>query len=164
MIKEGDVVKIDIGMRYKSLYTDTARTVIVGRVDKNVAKLVKVTEKALRVGIKQVRAGHKVSHTSKAIEKFVEKHGFGIVRDLVGHGVGYKVHEPPEIPNFWVEGFPDTVLQEGMVIAIEPMINLGTWRVKIQSDGWTIVTEDGKPSAHFEHTLIVGKRGAEVVT
>ena len=146
------------------LYTDTARTVIVGKVDKKVRELVKVTEKALRVGIKQVRAGRRVSHISKAVEKYVEKHGFGIVRDLVGHGVGYKVHEPPEIPNYWVDGFPDCVLQEGMVIAIEPMVNLGSWRVNVQSDGWTIVSADKSPSAHFEHTVIVRKRGAEVVT
>lgn len=146
------------------LYTDTARTVIVGHADKKVRELVKVTEKALKIGIKQVRAGRRVSYISKAIERFVEKHGFGIVRDLVGHGVGYKVHESPEIPNFWVEGFPDAVLQEGMVIAIEPMVNLGGWRVRVREDGWTIVTEDGKPSAHFEHTVIVRRRGAEVVT
>ncbi|MBI4135214.1 M24 family metallopeptidase [Candidatus Uhrbacteria bacterium] len=195
MIKAGDLIKIDIGMRWPAkganyesntnsrisnsqirkfephsqlapggLYTDHARTVMVGKVDKKVRELVGVTEKALKIGIKQVRAGHRVSHISRAIEKFVEKFGFGIVRDLVGHGVGYKVHEPPEIPNFWMEGFPDPVLQEGMVIAIEPMINLGTWRVKVLEDGWTIVSADGSPSAHFEHTVIVRKRGAEIVT
>ena len=146
------------------LFTDTARTVIVGKVDKKVRELVKVTEKALKIGIKQVRAGRRVSHIAKAVEKYIEKFGFGIVRDLVGHGVGYKVHEPPEVPNFWEEGFPDCVLEEGMVIAIEPMVNLGGWRVKVQPDGWTIVTVDGKPSAHFEHTVIVRKRGAEIVT
>ena len=164
VIKEGDVVKIDIGMQYKGLYTDTARTVIVGKVDKKLRELVKVTEKALKIGIKQVRTSRRVSHISKAIEKYLDKSGFGIVRDLVGHGVGYRVHEPPEVPNFWQEGFPDCTLQEGMVIAIEPMVNLGTWRVNVQPDGWTIVTADGKPSAHFEHTVIVRKRGAEVVT
>ncbi|OGL65114.1 hypothetical protein A3B21_04415 [Candidatus Uhrbacteria bacterium RIFCSPLOWO2_01_FULL_47_24] len=196
MIKEGDLVKIDIGMRWPvrpspglrpsspagrgaskhfpspsgrgegegGLFTDTARTVIVGKVDKKVRELVKVTEKALKIGIKQVRAGRRVSHIAKAVEKYIEKFGFGIVRDLVGHGVGYKVHEPPEVPNFWEEGFPDCVLEEGMVIAIEPMVNLGGWRVKVQPDGWTIVTVDGKPSAHFEHTVIVRKRGAEIVT
>ncbi|MBI2552312.1 methionyl aminopeptidase [Candidatus Uhrbacteria bacterium] len=192
VIKDGDLVKIDIGMRWpvlrtpshspsergrnetissplqgevrRGLYTDTARTVMVGRVDRKVRELIKVTGRALKIGIKQVRAGHRVSHISKAIEKYVEKFGFGIVRELVGHGVGYRVHEPPEIPNFWVEGFPDCILQEGMVIAIEPMVNLGTWRVNVQPDGWTIVTADGKPSAHFEHTVIVRKRGAEVVT
>ena len=182
IIKDGDLVKIDIGMKWPSggsdqatgarglvtgsrgLYTDTARTVIVGKADKKVRELVKITEKALKIGIKQVRAGRRVSHISRAIEKFVEKNGFGVVRDLVGHGVGYQVHEPPEIPNFWMEGFPDCVLEEGMVIAIEPMVNLKGWRVKVQPDGWTIVTVDGSPSAHFEHTVIVGKRGAEVVT
>ncbi len=180
VIKDGDLVKIDIGMKWprptfsvgkssggqarSGFFTDHARTVIVGKVDKNVRELVKVTERALKIGIAQVRAGRRVSHISKAIEKYVEKFGFGIVRDLVGHGVGYKVHEPPEIPNFWTEGFPDCVLEEGMVIAIEPMINLKGWRVKVQPDGWTIVTVDGSPSAHFEHTVIVRKRGAEVVT
>lgn len=164
VIKEGDLVKIDIGMRYKGLYTDMARTVMVGKVDKKARELVKVTERALKIGIKQVRAGRKVSHISKAIEKYVEKSGFGIVRDLVGHGVGYKVHEPPEVPNYWVDGFPDVELKEGMVIAIEPMVNLGLWRVNVKEDGWTIVTADSKPSAHFEHTVIVRKRGAEVVT
>lgn len=163
-IKDGDLVKIDIGMKYKGFYTDTARTVVVGKVDRKVRNLVKVTEKALKTGIKQVRAGRRVSHISKAIEKYLDESGFGIVRDLVGHGVGYRVHEPPEIPNYWQEGFPDTVLQEGMVIAIEPMVNLGTWRVNIESNGWTIVSADKSPSAHFEHTVIITKRGAEVVT
>src|SRR3989338_1213978 len=157
MIKEGDLVKIDIGMKWpkgKGFFTDTARTVVVGKVDKKIAKLIEVTERALKLGIKQVRAGNRVSQISKAIEAYVEKFGLSIVRDLVGHGVGYKVHEPPEIPNYWQEGFPDCVLEEGMVIAIEPMVNLGGWRVKVQPDGWTIVTVDGKPSAHFEHTVI----------
>ncbi len=179
-IKEGDLVKIDIGMKWPrptfsvgkssgeqahaGFFTDHARTVIVGKVDKKTAQLVEVTEKALKVGIKQVRAGNRVSQISKAIEKYIEKSGFGIVRDLVGHGVGYKVHEPPEIPNFWTDGFPDCVLEEGMVIAIEPMVNLGSWRVNVKENGWTIVTADGKPSAHFEHTIIVRKRGAEIVT
>lgn len=194
VIKDGDLVKIDIGMRWprgannesrtnlrisnseirkfethsqfapSGFFTDTARTVVVGKVDKQVRELVKVTENALKIGIKQVRAGHRVSHISRAIEKYIEKSGFGIVRDLVGHGVGYKVHEPPEIPNFWMEGFPDCVLEEGMVIAIEPMVNLKSWRVKVAPDQWTILTVDGSPSAHFEHTVIVRKRGCEVVT
>lgn len=164
VIKDGDLVKIDIGMKYRGFYTDTARTVAVGKVNKQVRELVKVTERALKIGISQVRAGHRVSHISRAIEKYVDKSGFGIVRELVGHGVGYKVHEPPEIPNYWVEGFPDTVLQEGMVIAIEPMVNLKGWRVKVAPDQWTILTVDGSPSAHFEHTVIVRKRGAEIVT
>jgi len=146
------------------LYTDMARTVIVGKTDKKVHKLVKVTEDALKIGIKQVRAGRRVSHISRAIEKYIDTAGFGIVRDLVGHGVGYEVHEPPEIPNFWQEGLPDCILQEGMVLAIEPMVNLGTWRVKVQPDGWTIVTADGSPAAHFEHTVVVTKRGCEVIT
>ena len=141
-----------------------ARTVMIGKVDKKVRELVKVTEESLKIGIKQVRFVHRVSHISKAIEKFVEKHGFGFVRELVGHGVGYKLNEPPEVPNFWVDGFPDIVLEEGMVIAIEPMINLGTWRVKVGGDGWTIMTMDNSLSAHFEHTVAVRKRGVEVLT
>ncbi len=194
MIKEGDLVKIDIGMRWprgannefiansrisnseirkfeshsqlapSGLFTDTARTVAVGKVDKKVQKLIEVTERALKIGIKQVRAGNRVSQISKAIETYIEKFGFGIVRELVGHGVGYKVHEPPEIPNYWEEGFPDCVLKEGMVIAIEPMVNLGGWRVELKPDAWTIATIDKSVSAHFEHTVIVCKRGAEVVT
>lgn len=163
-LKDGDLLKIDLGLCYKKLYTDMARTVIIGKVDKKTRELVRVTEKALKVGIKQVRVGRRVSHIAKAIEKFVDKYEFGIVRELVGHGVGYKIHEPPEIPNFWQNGFPDPILGQGMVIAIEPMINLGSWRVRVQDDGWTISTEDGKPSAHFEHTVVVGKRGGEIAT
>ena len=191
MLKDGDLLKIDIGMRWpvsscttpnpsserrgtisspfegeagRGLFTDMARTVMIGKVDQRARELVRVTEKALQMGIKQVRAGHRVSHISKAIEKFVEKYGFGIVRELVGHGVGYKIHEPPEIPNFWQDGLPDPILEEGMVIAIEPMINLGTWRVKVGADGWTIMTMDNSLSAHFEHTVVVRKRGVEVLT
>ena len=196
VVKDGDLVKIDIGMRWpnrttpnpsssrrgsesisspargevrrggsvQGFYTDTARTVIVGKVDKKIQKLVDVTERALKIGIKQVRAGNRVSQISKAIESYIEKNKLSIVRDLVGHGVGYKVHEPPEIPNYWQEGFPDCVLEEGMVIAIEPMVNLGGWRVEVKEDAWTIATSDKSLSAHFEHTVIVRKRGAEIVT
>jgi methionyl aminopeptidase len=164
ILKEGDIVGLDIGMEYKGLYTDTAITVPVGKVNKEVEKLLDVTQKALQAGIDQARPGNRVGDIGAAIEAHANKTKLGVIRDLVGHGVGYGVHEDPLIPNF---GRPHTgkELKEGMVLAIEPMFTLGGYRLVFdEGDGWTISTADGKYSAHFEHTIAITKDKAEILT
>jgi methionyl aminopeptidase len=163
VLKERDVIGIDIGMRYKGWCTDTAVTVALGHVDKKVDALLRFTEESLRVGLEAVRPGNKVGDISFAIQEYLKPHGFGIVRDLTGHGIGKGMHEEPSIPNF---GRADTgpVLEEGMVLAIEPMVTLGTSAVRQLDDGWTIVTMDGSLAAHFEHTVAVTKDGCRILT
>lgn len=163
-IKEGDIVGIDCGLEYEGRYTDMARTIIVGKVKPGLKKLVSVTQESLMKGIKQVKPGNKVSDISRAIEEHVKKHGFSVVRQLVGHGVGFSAHEDPQIPNFVDRGIPDVILKEGMVIAIEPMVNVGGAEVDSLDDGWTIVTHDNSISAHFEHTVAVTENGFEIIT
>lgn len=164
IISNGDIVSIDLGMEYKEMYTDMATTVVVGRVSGKTKKLLKVTKKALELAIKKVRAGGLLSDVSAAVQECAESNGFNVVRDLVGHGVGFAVHEEPQIPNFVDPRDKPIVLREGMVLAIEPMVVEGDWRTKTLRDGWTAVTYDGLLAAHFEHTVVVGKFGAEVVT
>ena len=167
VLKEGSIIGIDIGMEYPNkngFFTDTAITVPVGRISKETNKLLEVTKKALYLGIKQVKPGRKISDIGKAIEKYIAKFGYGIVRDLVGHGVGYAVHEEPRIPNYFDPALEKVEIKEGMVLAIEPMINLGSWKVLEDRDGLTIKTADESLSAHFEHTIVVTKRGVEIVT
>ena len=163
VIKKGDMVSIDIGMKYGGLFTDTALTFAVGDVSKKAKHLIKVTEKALLVGIKKARAGATTGDIGYVIQKYVEAEGFGVVRELVGHGVGLKVHEEPDIPNW---GNPGTgiLIEEGMVLALEPMVTEGSPDVKIDADGWTWRTRDGKLSAHFEHTILVTKKDAKILT
>ncbi len=163
-LKNGDIIGLDLGMEYKGLYTDMAVTAGVGRVSKEARKLMKVTKRSLELAIKQVRPGNYVHDISRAIQYHVESQGFSVVRDLVGHGVGKAVHEDPRIPNFIEPGQKRVELKEGMVIAIEPMVNAGTYRVRTQDDGWTVSTFDGKLSAHFEHTVAVTKNGHEIMT
>ncbi len=163
----GDVVGIDIGMVWPAengYYTDTAMTVGVGTVSTEVIQLMKVTQDSLLAGIKQAKPGNLISDIGRAVEAAVKPFGYGIVRDLVGHGVGYAVHEAPAIPNYFDPGSKSIAIQAGMVLAIEPMITLGSPAVETLSDDWTIVTRDGSVAAHFEHTIIVGKRGAEAIT
>ncbi|KKR48462.1 MAG: Methionine aminopeptidase [Candidatus Magasanikbacteria bacterium GW2011_GWC2_40_17] len=167
ILQNGDIIGIDIGMEYPAVngfFTDTAITVAVGKISKDVAKLMEVTRKALFIGIKEVKPGSKISEIGKAIEHYVSRFGFGIVRDLVGHGVGYAVHEEPRIPNYYDRALDKIEIKEGMVLAIEPMINLGSWKVKEGDDGFAIKTADGSFSAHFEHTVVVTKNGCEIVT
>lgn len=167
VLSEGQIVGIDIGMEYPAmngLYTDTAVTVPVGKVKKEVKKLLEVTERALQKGIKAIRPGKSIADIGRAIEDYVKIFGYGVVRDLVGHGVGYAVHEAPRIPNFFDPALSAVEIKEGMVLAIEPMITLGDWRVKTAVDGFTIKTADGSKAAHFEHTIVVTKSGGEVVT
>jgi len=162
-VKAGDIVSLDVGVRYEGFVGDTARTVIVGQVDEEVMRLVAVTEEALAAGIAQARAGKRLSDISHAIESVVEMAGFAVVREFVGHGVGRNLHEDPQIPNFGPPG-RGPELRPGMTLAIEPMVNLGGAGVRVLKDGWTVVTKDGKPSAHFEHTVAVGPGPAEILT
>ncbi len=163
IIKDGDIVSIDIGIIYEGYYSDTAVTVPVGKVSPEIARLLDVTQASLMRGIEQARVGNRLSDISFAVQSFVEMHGFSVVRDFVGHGIGRQLHEEPEIPNYGRAG-QGPLLVEGMVFAIEPMVNLGTHRTKILSDGWTVVTEDGKPSAHFEHSIVITAKGPEILT
>ena len=153
-LKNGDIISIDTGAVKNGYYGDAALTVAVGEISEEKKALMDVTEKSLYAGIDQARVGNRIGDIGNAIEEYVNKYGFGIVRDLCGHGVGRELHEDPQIMNFGRKR-TGALIKEGMTIAIEPMINLGTWRVKVKNDGWTIVTADGKPSAHFEHTLAI---------
>ena len=159
-LKTGDVVGLDIGMWYEGFCTDTALTVLVGG---GTNKLIDSTKKSLEIGISKVKAGVRIGDIGFAIQNFLEKEGFGVVRELVGHGVGNAVHEDPEIPNW---GKPGTGMEllENMVIAIEPMATEGSPKIKLLSDTWTWSTKDGSRSAHFEHTLVVTKNGSEIFT
>lgn len=163
ILREGDVVSLDIVVWYDGYVGDNAYTVPVGPVAANVEKLLRVSREALDLGIKQAQVGNRIGDISHAIQQYVEAHGFSVVRDMVGHGVGVSMHEPPEIPNFGKRGTGDRI-RPGMTLAIEPMVNLGGYTTKTLSDGWTIVTADGAPSAHFEHTVLTTDRGPEILT
>lgn len=160
ILKAGDIVGLDIGMWYERLCTDTAITVLVGGGTNG---LISATKKSLQIGISKVKAGVRIGDIGFTIQNFLEKEGFGVVRELVGHGVGNAVHEDPEIPN-WGKLGTGMELLENMVIAIEPMATEGSPKVKLLNDGWTWATRDGSHSAHFEHTLVVTKNGSEVLT
>ncbi len=162
-LEEGQVVSIDVGVLKGGFYGDGAMTFAVGRVGEEPKRLLRVTEEALYRGIAEARAGNRLHDISAAVQQHVEAAGFSVVRDLVGHGIGRSLHEEPAVPNFGQQG-TGVVLQEGMVLAIEPMVNAGTYRVKVDADGWTVRTEDGKPSAHFEHTVVIRNGEAEILT
>jgi methionyl aminopeptidase len=163
-IEDGDIVGLDIGCWYKGLCTDMASSVCVGKVEPRIRELAEDTRAALAKGIGTVRAGAPISDIGAAIEDFLAPKGYGIVKDLVGHGVGHAVHEAPQIPNYREPRAPKVVMKAGMVLAIEPMITLGTWKVRQLDDGWTIVTIDGSPCAHFELTVAVTDKGCDIVT
>ena len=163
VVKEGDIVSIDVGIIHEGYYSDTAITVPVGKIDPEVQRLLDVAQASLVQGIDQARVGNHLSDISYAVQSCVELHGFSVVRDFVGHGIGKQLHEDPEIPNYGKPG-DGPILKEGMVLAIEPMVNMGTHRTRILNDGWTVVTEDGKPSAHFEHCVVVTGKGPEILT
>lgn len=159
--KDGDIISVDCGVSMNSFFGDAAYTFAIGKVEDAVLKLMKYTLESLEIGIKQAKVGNRIGDISQAIQESTEgKYGYGVVRELVGHGIGRQLHEPPEVPNFGKRG-RGLILKEGLVIAIEPMINLGTKRVKQLKDGWTMVTQDKKPSAHFEHTIVVRKESGE---
>lgn len=206
ILKEGDVVGIDVGMEWpvvlchpedersedegslkvtneilrevypenhrraqndkimRGFFTDTAVTVPVGQVSKEAQRLIKVTRQALEIGIQTIKPGKTIADIGRAIEEYAKKQKVGIIRDLVGHGVGYKVHEAPRIPNFFDPELSKVEIQEGLVLALEPMFTLGDWKVVTAPDGCAIKTADGSPAAHFEHTVVVTKDGGEVVT
>ena len=163
ILKEGDIVGLDIGMKYKGMYSDTAITVPVGQVDSKTQKLLDVTKKALSAAIKEAKAGNTTGDIAYATQMVVEKAGFNVVRDLVGHGVGHGVHEEPNVPNYGRKG-SGMKLVSGMVLAIEPMVVMGNFKLEYEEDDWTIVTKDRSFSAHFEHTVAVGDKGADILT
>lgn len=163
LLRAGDIVSLDVGIIHKEYYSDTALTVGIGTIRDALKKLLDVTSQSLDKGIEQARAGNHLSDISYAIQTFVEANHFSIVRDFVGHGIGKSLHEDPEIPNFG-PAHNGPILKEGMVFAIEPMVNMGTWQTKILEDGWTVVTRDGAPSAHFEHTVAITAKGPEILT
>jgi methionyl aminopeptidase len=163
-IQFGDIVSIDVGVVYRGFIGDTARTVAAGGCGVLEQRLMDVTERALQEGIQQAVAGRRVVDISRAVQNHVEANGFSVVREFVGHGVGRSLHEEPQIPNF-VDGKTSTaVLRPGMTLAIEPMVNAGGPAVRLLKDGWTVVTQDGKPSAHFEHTVLVTGGAPEILT
>jgi len=162
-LKEGDIVSLDVGVDFVGYFGDAAITFPVGEVDPEAKRLLEVTEKALTIGIEKAKIGNRLFDISYAIQRWVESHGFSVVRDFVGHGIGKDLHEEPQIPNF---GSPHQGprLEKGMVFALEPMVNEGTHEVRVLSDGWTVVTADGKRSAHFEHTITINDDGAEILS
>jgi methionyl aminopeptidase len=162
-LKQGDIISLDLGINYEGYFSDVAITLAIGEVDFRVRKLIEVTKKALFVGIKKACAQNHLSDISYSIQNYVEKNGFSVVRQFVGHGIGYNLHEEPEVPNFGRPG-EGPLLKNGMVLAIEPMINMGTWESEMLSNGWTAVTKDRLPSAHFEHTVAITDNGPEILT
>jgi len=190
-LKSGDIINIDVGMEFPAYadprsgalavaealvskpsgkpaksgyFTDMAATVAVGKVSREAQKLIKVAREALAIGIEQVRPGNSLNNIGKAIEKYVKANNFSVVRDLVGHGVGYDLHEDPQIPNYDLDSSKKIILKPGMVLAIEPMVNVGDWQIKDGPDGLTILTADGSLSAQFEHTVLVTENGYEILT
>lgn len=163
-LKDGDIISLDIGLRYKGLCTDMAVSVPVGKASEKALKLIRVTKDALMAGVDVVRPGGKIREIGQAIQPVVERAGFGVVRALVGHGVGHKVHEEPNVPNYDDPDMPKVVMKEGMVLAIEPMVTMGSWEVDLASDDWTFKSEDGSLAAHWELTLAVTADGYEILT
>lgn len=163
ILKEGDIISIDIGAYYKGYHGDSAKTHAVGEISEEDARLIEVTRQSFYEGIKFARLGFRLSDISSAVQEYAESHGFSVVRDFIGHGVGKDLHEDPEIPNYGRPGRGPR-LAKGMVLAIEPMINQGTYRVKVLGDGWTAVTLDGKKSAHYEHSIAITEDEPMILT
>lgn len=163
VLRSGDILGIDCGVWYKGFCTDMALTVGVGKISPENKKLIKTTSKSLAQGLTQVKAGNRIGDYAAAVQKYVEQQGFSVIRGLVGHGVGQAVHEEPHVPNF---GSPHTggILTEGLVLALEPMVAVGSYELETLADGWTIVMSDGSMSAHFELTIVVTKKGYELIT
>ncbi len=166
-LKDGDIISIDCGAEKDGWFGDGAWTYAVGTINPSVQKLMDVTRESLLLGVARAKVGGRLFDISEAIQDYCEMHGYGVVRELVGHGIGKHLHEDPQVPNYLPapnEGFTNLELLEGMTFAIEPMINMGTEKVRTAKDKWTVVTADGKPSAHFEHTIVVRKGGGEILT
>ncbi len=164
VIKAGDLLKLDIGMRFDGMVSDMARTIAVESISKEAQALLDVTRESLERGIAELRPGAPISAYARAVQNFVEANGFSVVRDLVGHGVGRELHEDPQVPNYVSRNMHDFIVEKGMTLALEPMINSGTFQVDIAPDDWTFITADGKLSAHFEDTVVITENGAEVLT
>lgn len=162
-LEEGDIISLDVGVLKNNYYGDAAITVAVGKISDTKRKLLEVTEKSLSLGIEQAKSGNKVHDISSAVQEYVEQNRFSVVRDLCGHGVGKFLHEDPAVPNFGKKG-TGPKLKDGMTIAIEPMVNAGNYEVKTASDSWTVLTSDGSPSAHFEHTILIVNDSPEILT
>ncbi len=163
VLKDGEIISLDVGVQKNGYFGDAALSVAVGEISAEKQRLMDVTEKSLYIGIEQALVDNKVHDISYAVQKYVEENGFSIVRDLCGHGVGKYLHEEPSIPNFGKKG-SGSKLKNGMTIAIEPMVNMGKYNVKTNYDGWTVITIDGLPSAHFEHTILVSTGKPEILT
>lgn len=163
IISEGDVVSLDFGLKLRGFQGDTALTIGVGKINPKTSKLIKVTKEALEAGIQAARNGNRVGDISTAIQKHVESHGFAVVREYTGHGIGRQMHEDPHVPNF---GQPGTgpLLKRGMTIALEPMVTAGDWRTRLGNDGWVVYTADDSLAAHFEHTIAITEGDAEILT
>lgn len=162
-LEEGDIIGLDLGVIVDGYYGDSALTAPVGKISESAQKLLRVTEESLELGIQKARVGNRVGDVSAAVQEYVEKNGFSIVRDMVGHGIGREYHEEPQVPNFGQPGH-GPALKEGMVFTIEPMVNSGGYQMRILDDNWTAVTADGSNSAHFEHTIAVTRNGPDVLT
>ena len=162
-LEEGQLVSVDVGAIKNGYYGDAARTFALGKITEEKKRLMEVTEKSLYLGIENAVAGNHVEDISQAVQEYVEVNGFSVVRDLVGHGVGTKLHEDPPVPNYGKKG-RGPLLRKGMTLAIEPMVNAGSYRVYTAKDGWTVYTSDGKPSAHFEHTVVITDGKPEILT
>ncbi|MGB1096974.1 MAG: type I methionyl aminopeptidase [Acholeplasmataceae bacterium] len=163
ILKDGDIISIDIGVNVKGYHADSAYTYAVGNISKDAKQLLEITEKALYIGIDEARPGNYVSNIGHAIENFIKPYGYGIVETFTGHGIGKELHEAPQVLNYGPKN-QGPKLKPGMTICIEPMINLGTKDVKVLSDGWTVVTEDKSLSAHFEHMILITEDGCEIMT
>ncbi len=164
ILEEGDILKIDIGMLHKGYHTDVARSFVVGKGSKQACKLLEITEKSFWQGIKKLKAGKMLSDYSKTVQEFVEESGFSVVRSLVGHGIGRDLHEDPQVPNYWNKKYQNVKLQAGMTLALEPMVNAGSFEVILGRDGWVFKTKDGSLSAHYENTILITEKGTEVLT
>jgi methionyl aminopeptidase len=164
ILKKGNVIKIDIGMKYKGMFSDMARTFAVEKISSIARKLKEVAEKSFWEGVSKVKGGAMLSDYSKAVQKYVEANGFSVVRDLAGHGIGRELHEDPQIPNYYDKDYRDLKLKTGMVLALEPMINEGSYYTIVEKNGWVFRTKDRKLSAHFENTILVTDDGYEILT
>lgn len=163
VLVEGDIASIDVGVKKNGYFGDAALSIAIGQLDSENVRLMEATEKSLYIGIEQAKVGNRIGDISAAIQEYIDKEGFGIVRDLCGHGVGKYLHEDPQVPNFGKYGSGPKI-KNGMSIAIEPMINIGTHKVTVAQDGWTILTADRKPSAHFEHTITIVNDKPEILS